>query len=66
VDVTPGTAMYQSAGDTSMKTPFATMATPSNTAMPRHTDFNIVDPFMGGRGARMVGQAVAGLTDGFA
>ena len=46
--------MYQSAGDKSMKTPFATMATPSNTAMPRHTDFNIVDPFMGGRGARMI------------
>jgi hypothetical protein len=46
--------MYQSAGDKSMKTPFASMATPSNTAMPRHTDFNIVDPFMGGRGARMI------------
>ena len=30
VVVTPGTAKYQSSGDTSMKTPFATAATPSS------------------------------------
>jgi hypothetical protein len=48
VDVTPGTAMYQSAGATSMKTPFAISATPSNTAIPRFADFNMTVPFIEG------------------